>query len=861
MAILDRLGNAYAPTKQAQATQGMSAIRNSSALKQAEDIPWLALSWNVNPNLITGTEYMGNWLELKNALVDPKAASCMDIRCSVITSMPWQIKGRTGTPQAAVDLVRRALERLELIEPLEQMVHASFYGISPMEVTWSMVKGELLPDKLESFDPWFLSFRSDRTPLVNGKQLPMGKLILHKHGGEWRNPWGLGRGRTVPRWTRVKAAVALATYRDYPNFAHDKIRFSYPDDAEGADQDRYIQIAQNVISGPAMVVPQGMEATPIRLESKFEVGGKLIEAADAQIATAVLGTTLTTSEGQHGGIGSGGAAKAHSDTGNEQKSSDALRVQGTLNRSLIPWIVALNLGPDVIPPMIIFDHEIATELKDLILCMQGLGNMGLTASMTWARQVFGIPAPVDDLDALIMQVQQPVTPGEANAMSDRTPGQGSGKVPGRHKAVPHVHLADAPVQPGDAYGLIDAWATGYRARAAATAGHALQALQDAGDFDQAMEGILAAGRDFPTSAAEWMVSGLRASRALGAYLVNQEVHLGDQAWSDFAQTPDLALRWLSAKIPTLAKDIQGLGDADLRSRAFWVAGVDQLSLLQDLQQGMVDALRSGTPFESFQALWAPKLEAAGNNPGRLQSAFQTNLDGAYGAARFASLQSSPAVGDLVYVTAGDEKVRPEHRILDGVTRPKDDPFWDTHVPPLGFNCRCTVKAADKGSKVTPANDPRIDTPPTTGFGTGGRDFQSYLENLGASAGNLPDLVAPAAQTPFHWLDALTPAAPAPFKVPAAPESWDSLVQDPTGRAIAYLGDQAEVAGALEAPAEIWLQPMVSTDGRQALQLSYLQPMQGGQFLVVRASDGVVPTDEHGFLTDAPETFRRGVRLK
>ena len=45
---------------------------------------------------------------------------------------------------------------------------------------------------------------------------------------------------------------------------------------------------------------------------------------------------------------------------------------------------------------------------------------------------------------------------------------------------------------------------------------------------------------------------------------------------------------------------------------------------------------------------------------------------------------------LQYRTAKDDKVRPEHAALDGVTLPPSDSFWDTYYPPNGWNCRCNV---------------------------------------------------------------------------------------------------------------------------------------------------------------------------
>lgn len=46
--------------------------------------------------------------------------------------------------------------------------------------------------------------------------------------------------------------------------------------------------------------------------------------------------------------------------------------------------------------------------------------------------------------------------------------------------------------------------------------------------------------------------------------------------------------------------------------------------------------------------------------------------------------------NLQYRTQHDDKVRPEHAALDGVTLLPSDPFWEEYYPPNGWNCRCTV---------------------------------------------------------------------------------------------------------------------------------------------------------------------------
>lgn len=73
------------------------------------------------------------------------------------------------------------------------------------------------------------------------------------------------------------------------------------------------------------------------------------------------------------------------------------------------------------------------------------------------------------------------------------------------------------------------------------------------------------------------------------------------------------------------------------------------------------------------------------------------------AAKWEQIEADGDRYNLQYRTQHDDKVRPEHAALDGVTLPPSDPFWESYYPPNGWNCRCTVAQVRK-SKY-PVTDP------------------------------------------------------------------------------------------------------------------------------------------------------------
>ena len=60
--------------------------------------------------------------------------------------------------------------------------------------------------------------------------------------------------------------------------------------------------------------------------------------------------------------------------------------------------------------------------------------------------------------------------------------------------------------------------------------------------------------------------------------------------------------------------------------------------------------------------------------------------------------------NLQYRTQKDDRVRPEHAVLDRVTLQPSDPFWEEFYPPNGWNCRCNVVQVRKSKYAETPHD-------------------------------------------------------------------------------------------------------------------------------------------------------------
>lgn len=91
------------------------------------------------------------------------------------------------------------------------------------------------------------------------------------------------------------------------------------------------------------------------------------------------------------------------------------------------------------------------------------------------------------------------------------------------------------------------------------------------------------------------------------------------------------------------------------------------------------------------------------NVNYLATEYQTANRSAQAARQWQTFEdNSDLFPNLKYRTIGDKRVRDEHDKLDNIIKSIKDPFWDSHYPPNGWNCRCYVQSNDDAvTKGTP----------------------------------------------------------------------------------------------------------------------------------------------------------------
>ena len=144
-------------------------------------------------------------------------------------------------------------------------------------------------------------------------------------------------------------------------------------------------------------------------------------------------------------------------------------------------------------------------------------------------------------------------------------------------------------------------------------------------------------------------------------------------------------------------DVNQFNELDFRSKlkAFSVAGDLSNRSISAVLKTAINALNQGKPYRQF----ASELRASGllERITAPEIVYRNAGQAAYQRGRFNQQQSLKNIRPVLeYITFRDDRVRPNHALMDGRVAHQDDAFWGSNYPPNGHQCRCVARALTLG---------------------------------------------------------------------------------------------------------------------------------------------------------------------
>lgn len=140
-------------------------------------------------------------------------------------------------------------------------------------------------------------------------------------------------------------------------------------------------------------------------------------------------------------------------------------------------------------------------------------------------------------------------------------------------------------------------------------------------------------------------------------------------------------------------------------RAFMVAGAAKADLLDDLRKAVERSIADGKGIEWFREQFSDIVKKhgwdyKGGFDWRTRVIYSTNMRASYAAGRYAQLNDPDLLAVRPYwqYVHNDSVQHPRdlHKAWSAkpVVLKHDDPWWQTHYPPNGWGCRCTIRAVN-----------------------------------------------------------------------------------------------------------------------------------------------------------------------
>lgn len=583
--------------------------------------------------------------------------------------------------------------------------------------------------------------------------------FIHCTYGATDNPYGDGvtLRSAFPVFVKREGWKMWAYYGE--SFGGPAIAIELPaSSSTGTDTNSDEAKARNILSDfrsfGGLVMPKGFKLQLLEaLRSGDPTYSGLLQFCDNAISKIVVGSTLATEAGAKNSGASYALGAQHGQVSQTVAYTDALWLEYVVNTKIIRKLVRMNYGVDRFPKFRLLEDN----WKDMLAFSQALPQLlaaGFKIPLEWSHNRIGIPLPAADDKVLIpvASQQQPSAPSPKPDNNLRA--AASAQSAQRHAApVEFASESDDPLtrfpDPVAAQLEIDKLATAA----------VFVYLRDTIDSYVSFAGTFstAPNPNTPAPAANpgpvkraFMAAGL-LSYLLGkrttAEGFNGRIPLIDHGPLNLPvafrpkNDPEKAFRLAMAveklkSVPLTQPELDALSAA-YEAQFHEIAGLVK-SDMEVIWQKQLSAFQEGWDLRSFEKSlkeavirYAGPVYGSASNIGRpifkhhLELIYRNGMNKTYSEGQDA-LAEDPEVDPFFwgwqYSALLDDRVRPDHMDLEGITLPTDHEFWLHRTPPWDHNCRCTripvltFDIEDGLQTETPVTSlPEYKTPPASGF--------------------------------------------------------------------------------------------------------------------------------------------------
>lgn len=167
---------------------------------------------------------------------------------------------------------------------------------------------------------------------------------------------------------------------------------------------------------------------------------------------------------------------------------------------------------------------------------------------------------------------------------------------------------------------------------------------------------------------------------------------------------------------------------EYRRLAFTVSNIQKVDIIAKVMDDVSKGLEKFESFDQWKESLDPKFYT-GIGEAQLQTVYRTTMSTAYTNGIIEKSRSTGVTTKFAFQAILDDETRDNHRACDGIVLPENHPFWNTHTPPLGYNCRCTLIALNEENEVPDninGNIPLDDKSADSGFGFQPDDLETHL---------------------------------------------------------------------------------------------------------------------------------------